>query len=143
MSSNRPQRNAPVRGYPAIFPARSNSLEPEAWPNVESGFRRADLLLAPEPRLMSDDLLREPQIPKAPTVPRVHVPRTRALPPLEEPAPALPVVTSPIEPEAPPGSPKVAAKPAARRDERANLWVVVVCFFGLVAATLALLGGVF
>ncbi|MBN1607391.1 MAG: hypothetical protein JW940_12205 [Polyangiaceae bacterium] len=143
--SDRPQREIPARGYPAIFPARPASLEPEAWPNAESGFRRADLLIASEPRLVSDDQLRDPRIPRAPSVPRVHVPGPRPTtseqrrPTAATPATAVEAHQKQATPPTPAAVALGTAMPT--RGQRWELSVVIACVVGFVAATLALVAG--
>jgi hypothetical protein len=135
----------PEQGYPAIFPARPASLEPEVWPDAKSGFRRADLLIASEPRLVSDDQLRDPRIPKAPTVPRVHVPGTRSNTAEEQRPPPAPTPSPVDAAEAQATRPRAAIvvpDPAVvARRERRQLSVVIACVLGFVAATLALVAG--
>jgi hypothetical protein len=137
----------PARKYPAIFPARPGSLEPEAWPDAKSGFRRADLLISSEPRLVSDDQLRDPRIPRAPTVPRLHVPGARPTATQAEP-PADALARAALEARHEQLTPLMAAAmvpdaAAHDRRERWQLTLVVACILGFVAGTLALVAGLF
>ena len=140
--SNRPQRETRARQYRAIIPARPASLEPEAWPDPKSGFRRADLLIASEPRLVSDDQLRDPRIPKAPSVPRVHVPRPRPVA-VEQRSPAdvRAAAVEALGKQAASSEAAGAKAPLSKVGKRWPLPIAVLCVIGLVAATVALVAG--
>ena len=129
--------------HPAIFPAPSSSLEPELWQEVESGFRRVGSGPSLEGvRKLSAALLKEPQIPRAPTVPKLPVPPARY--PVANRPPSSPEDDVPTDPPA--NVPRSNRRSRRRARPRPESWAVQaarITFAGAIAIALAWLSGLF